>query len=267
MERHVDLTGRQFGLLEAIKRVGRKGKRAVWLCRCQCEREIEIPSNKLTEGKRQLCHRLNHLDPDLPMKVHRLTWASWQSMKSRCIYASDEKAFRNYGGRGIRVCDRWLNDFAVFLADMGERPSAAHSIERKDVNGHYEPGNCVWATVEEQARNRRDTVWVEWKGEQRRLMDVADEVGVSARALRSRLKIGWSLGKAIKTPVRATATGMARMRNRIRKDKPGPDKSPLTLELMRLMTEGADMRSAMDQTGATYAQAYAAHRSLANLGC
>ena len=80
---------------------------------------------------------------------------TWGSIKARC-YNDKHISYKNYGGRGITVCDRWLNSFENFFADMGERPSSKHSIERLDNNLGYTPDNCCWATVVEQRSNRRD---------------------------------------------------------------------------------------------------------------
>src|SRR5205807_2227725 len=81
-------------------------------------------------------------------------WNVWQTMKQRCANQKS-RHFQNYGGRGIRVCRRWLESFANFIGDMGKRPSAKHTLERKEVNGHYQPSNCCWATKLAQANNTR----------------------------------------------------------------------------------------------------------------
>jgi hypothetical protein len=102
-------------------------------------------------------------------------YGCWNNMRLRCTNPND-KVFKHYGGRGISVCERW-ESFENFIADMGKRPSAAHSIEREDVNGNYTPDNCVWATQREQARNRRNTVYIEHEGVSRKLIEVAEETG------------------------------------------------------------------------------------------
>ena len=99
-------------------------------------------------------------------------------------------SFKNYGGRGIVVCERWRNDFAVFLADMGPRPSPAHTIERKKNNGNYEPGNCKWATRGEQLRNTRRTIFVVLDGKRMCLRDAATAKGVSYQAVCGRYRDG-----------------------------------------------------------------------------
>ncbi|WP_284335421.1 hypothetical protein [Comamonas sp. NoAH] len=117
-------------------------------------------------------------------------------MKQRCNYpGSDEYA--NYGGRGIKVCDRWNESFENFLADMGERP-AGHTIERKDTNGHYEPLNCVWATMEQQQRNRRSTILIERNGVTKCVKDWCIELGLNPDRVYGRIRRGATPEEALK---------------------------------------------------------------------
>ena len=116
-------------------------------------------------------------------------------MKTRCSNPND-KHFDEYGGRGIKVCDRWLNSFENFLADMGEKPSPSHSIDRIKVNGNYEPGNCRWATPEEQARNKRDNRLVTYHNETKCVTEWARELGVWHGVLIKRLNSGMSVEQA-----------------------------------------------------------------------
>ncbi len=88
--------------------------------------------------------------------MHPLEYVNWVRMKHRCENHTND-SYAHYGGRGITVCARWQDDFLAFLADMGTRPTKAHSLDRIDVNGHYEPGNVRWATAKEQAQNKRPT--------------------------------------------------------------------------------------------------------------
>lgn len=127
------------------------------------------------------------------------TYKSWDSMLSRCRNPNAQ-GYENYGGRGIKVCDTWL-DFRVFLSDMGVRPSGT-SIDRIDCNKGYEPGNCRWATRIEQARNTRATKNYEMDGRSMCLAAWAEEFGVSQAVVRKRVSVmGWDLRRALTTPV------------------------------------------------------------------
>lgn len=106
----------------------------------------------------------------------------------------------NYGGRGIKVCERWHN-FLNFIEDMGE-PQDGMTLERLDNDGDYESGNCVWAPPGEQARNRRTNLRVDWNGESRIVADVADELGVSRSTVYTRISRGWGIETALTTPIR-----------------------------------------------------------------
>jgi hypothetical protein len=130
----------------------------------------------------------------------------WKGVLDRCLRPRN-RSFRLYGGRGIRVCTRWLR-FDSFLADMGRRPSACHSIERRDRNGHYEPGNCYWATPKEQARNTSRNRWIEIGGRRLTLVEWSEVSGVPATLIQCRLnKLRWDPKRAVFQPrkIRAEA--------------------------------------------------------------
>lgn len=128
------------------------------------------------------------------------TYSTWCSMLRRC-YNSKEKAFPNYGARGIMVCERWRTSFENFLADMGVRPRG-RSLERKDVHGDYEPGNCRWATPVEQANNTRRNRLLTYGGRTQTQTEWARDIGIAHGTLHARLAAGWPLGKALTQPLR-----------------------------------------------------------------
>lgn len=127
----------------------------------------------------------------------------WNGMRARCCNPKNPNYIK-YGARGISVCDRWVNSFEAFLADMGRKPSPAHSIERLDNNGNYEPSNCCWATRKEQANNRRTSRFIEFAGENLTLAQWAEKTGLQLTTLHARLKSGWSVGDALRRPLRAS---------------------------------------------------------------
>lgn len=124
----------------------------------------------------------------MPFKTIPPLYHVWMSMKDRCRNPNC-KAYPDYGGRGIQVCERWLNSYAAFAEDMGDRPPGT-SIERIDNNGHYEPGNCRWATKKEQQRNRRYAVYVTIEGTRYRAIELADLAGVKTDTIVERAARG-----------------------------------------------------------------------------
>lgn len=203
-----DITGQKFGELTVIERCARNDVRryAVWRCRCSCGVEVDVSGGLLRAGLKTRCnvngHSLSNRAGTASVRGDERyrEYRSWCRMRERC-HNPRNKGYASYGGRGITVCDRW-SDFEAFYADMGPRPSLRHSIDRIDVNGNYEPENCRWATATEQSRNCRDTIYVEDGGKRVPLADVAEQNGINLSVLYGRLKMGWSLEKALTTPKR-----------------------------------------------------------------
>jgi hypothetical protein len=202
------MIGQRFGRLvvEAREQVERKG--SWWRCRCDCGAHTVAITAKLRNGHKRSCGCLK--DENWRDATHGLhgtpEHSVWEGIKRRCLMPS-EKAFPHYGGRGVRISDAWRDDFAAFLAHVGPRPSATHSIERIDVNGHYEPGNVRWATPAEQARNKRNNRSISLDGETRILVEWCEVYGISPKNVVARERIGWSIEDAIKTPVRSASRG------------------------------------------------------------
>lgn len=156
-----DLTDGLFGRWRVIRRAGSTRNHIVtWLCKCECGNEKVVRSDILNNGQSQSCGCLNSEISAKHNRKHGYSnisspeYFAWCGMKARCNSPTN-KDYHNYGGRGIKVCQRWLANFENFLIDMGLRPADGLSLERMDVNGNYEPTNCVWATATEQIRNRR----------------------------------------------------------------------------------------------------------------
>lgn len=197
------MEGQVFGRWTVIGPVTRADRYRYWLCRCQCGTERAVFERSLRRGLSRSCGCIvkeGWARPD--KRTHGMsttpTFESWRSMKSRCHRRTD-RSFAEYGGRGITVCAAWLT-FEGFLADMGERPKGT-TLERIDVNGHYEPGNCVWATAKEQGRNKRNSQFLTIEGHTLLLMDWAAAAGIGVSTIRERLRRhGWCELDAVFVP-------------------------------------------------------------------
>lgn len=126
----------------------------------------------------------------------RLLRYIWRSMIQRCT-DKDFKTYRHYGGRGVSICNRWLESFEAFMDDVGPRPSRKHSLDRIDNSGNYEPGNVRWATRTEQLRNTRRTRLLTFGGETHCLSAWSEKLGIDKRTIHSRLKAGWTVEQAL----------------------------------------------------------------------
>lgn len=199
MPAFLDLTGQTFGRWTVIERAPNRGRHVCWLCRCECGNTGIVISSNLTSGISRSCGCL-HIDT---ITTHNNTGtpehAAWNAMKSRC-YTKSNVGYPYYGGRGIAVCERWRNSFENFLADMGHKPTPAHSLDRIDPNGDYCPENCRWAVLETQANNRRDNRFLTFNGKTQTVAQWAREVGLNKNALISRLEWGWPIEDALTWP-------------------------------------------------------------------
>ena len=154
-----DLTGKQFGRLTVIERAPNNGKRTMWLCRCSCGTEKIINAHKLKSGNTVSCgcRRAEGLGDF--MRTHGMTetrlYGIWSKMKGRCLCPTNE-SYNAYGGRGIRICDEWADDFMAFYNwAISNGYAETLSIDRIDNDGNYCPDNCRWITFEENARKQR----------------------------------------------------------------------------------------------------------------
>lgn len=176
-------------------------------CRCVCGREKSVWQNDLRHGgslgckscqitQRNLRHGHTIRQPD-GSSINTPEYRAWSHMIGRCEDPKDSR-YADYGGRGIRVCDRWRSDARNFLADMGPRPSARHSLDRINNDGPYDPANCRWATRTEQANNRRNNRFVTAQGMRLTVADWARRTGIQAATICARMdKLGWSPERAV----------------------------------------------------------------------
>ena len=199
--RAVDITGQTFQYLTAVKPVGSGKGGVMWECLCKCGKTTNATAKNLRSGNTKSCGCLNSEKVVARNKAGALhgmtktrTWISWDSMIQRCTNP-EHKSFDDYGGRGIKVCPAWLNEFSAFYKDMGERP-AGKTLDRIDTNGNYEPGNCRWATPTEQSNNRLNNRVIEFDGRKQTVAEWARELGMSRQTLRHRL-INWSIEDAL----------------------------------------------------------------------
>ena len=197
---HIGKTYNSLTVLSTyMKQVSPDRRRRYAICRCVCGNVYEGRLCQITNGDRISCgcKRKTHINLDL----NKREYSSWYNMKERC-YTIDNINYKNYGGRGIKVCDRWLNSFENFIEDMGERPEGT-SIDRIDNNGNYEPSNCKWSTQKEQMRNFRKNVYVTYKRKKVLLIELCEKHNISYSRVYNRIFThGWDIDKALTTSIR-----------------------------------------------------------------
>lgn len=199
----VDLSGHRFNRLTVL-RADRRGNQLVWVCQCVCGGTVTLRTARITGSRpTRSCGCLQRETVSAIRTTHGRSrtylYRTWSMIIQRCRVTTNP-AYPDYGGRGITVCDRWASSFADFAADVGHRPSAAHTIDRIDNDRGYEPGNVRWATRAEQARNRRSNRWITANGETRTLAEWIARSGLAATTIERRLKRGWPPADAVLTP-------------------------------------------------------------------
>jgi len=206
-------TGERFGRWVVLGLAGYDGKHRRWRVRCDCGAEHTRQAASIVTGSSTQCVTCSAREVAaaraLPVPSRdehgerRPEWRAWRGMIARCSDPTLRFWYR-YGGRGIRVCERWETSFAAFYGDVGPRPGPGYSIDRVDNDGDYEPGNVRWATALEQARNTRRNIVLEIDGRSQCLAAWAAERGVQPQFISNRLRRGWSVREAVMAPKGAT---------------------------------------------------------------
>lgn len=204
--------GDRFGRLTVIAGPTIEGRqRRYFHCRCDCGIQKSINRDNLVGGRTKSCGCIRSETSAAhckSMTKHGESrgcseYYSWRGMRRRCLNRTD-KAFKYYGGRGIKICERWASSYEAFIQDMGRKPSPRHSIERKNNDGNYEPGNCVWALPIDQNNNRRGNHLLTVDGETLTVTQWARRVNLSDNIIFNRLRAGYSDIEAVKTPKRGS---------------------------------------------------------------
>lgn len=216
--RAYDMTGQRFGRLVAIEATGKRNlaNNRIWLFKCDCGEMSERDGYDVRRGKFSACQKCGAGKIGLANVTHGKSGTEefriWTNIQTRC-YNQKSISYPSYGGRGITMCDRWRGSFQAFLDDVGRRPPGT-SIDRQDNDGNYEPGNCKWATTEEQANNRRTNIRVTIGQETKTLSQWASQSGLPAPMVIKRHSVGYREGDLLqphkKGPILVTINGLTR---------------------------------------------------------
>ena len=187
----IDLTGQRFGRLVAIKAVGKdKGKHILWECRCDCGKTTNVSTTKLTLGRTKSCGCWREERTKTHGKRDTRLYSIWAHMKQRCSNPNVER-YPRYGGRGIKVCQEWADDFETFyIWAMANGYQDGLQIDRIDNDGDYKPENCRWVTVKDQCENKSTNIYIEYGGERHTLQEWVQITGIPLSTAYSRYKAG-----------------------------------------------------------------------------
>ena len=194
----VDIKGQKFGRWTVLDKDNPKKSSTMWKCICDCGSAKSVNGKSLRRGLSTSCGCFN-TEKARAQGTHGQAgrengnketpeYRIWGGMKKRCSNPKAQR-YENYGGRGIRVCDRW-HSFLNFFEDMGARPSTKHSLERNDNNGNYEPNNCRWATVKEQANNTTRNIILDIDGVKMTLVEASSHFGISYSSVYRKVQSG-----------------------------------------------------------------------------
>ena len=209
MGKALELTGQRFGKLVAIERCGEdRHGHAKWLCLCDCGKETIAFGSLLKNGNTQSCgcYRLARISSHNLSKNKLYT--EWWGIKTRC-FNEKFKHYKDYGGRGITVCDLWKNSFDAFYEYVSRLPHFGEdgfTLNRIDNDGNYEPNNVEWADKITQANNKRNNRLLTHNGKTQTVAKWANETGIMSSVIIKRLNLGWSVDKVLSTPVRQYKT-------------------------------------------------------------
>lgn len=205
-----DITGQKFGRLTVIKRVENRNSKVYYLCRCDCGNEKVVNGANIKNGTVRSCGCLHDEEATKRILSYNTTHSGsktrlyriWRGMKQRCYYPQALN-YKNYGGRGISVCDEWRDNFSTFYDwAIANGYNDTLTIDRIDVNGNYEPRNCRWATRTEQSHNKTNTKLYTYNGEVATLDIFALKYNIHKDTIKQRIeRFGWSINKAIETPL------------------------------------------------------------------
>jgi len=190
------MSGQRFGFLTAICAERSDGKSMWWSCKCDCGSTKSIRGSYLRSGHTQSCgcqrQRNTRKHGNASRSGRTVEYRAWQSMISRCTNRNFSQ-FKDYGGRGIAVCQAWMESFDRFLVDVGYRPSTYHTLGRINNDGNYEPGNVEWQTRKAQQNNRRDSLFIDFNGRRMTAQQWSDELGVPRSTIIRRSERGVAL--------------------------------------------------------------------------
>lgn len=180
MSQLINIIGNTYNKLTVIEYIGQ----SKWKCLCNCGNYTEVRGFDLKRNHTKSCGCLAEKNALKHGKRNSKEYNSWRAMKDRCYNTSNLK-YKDYGGRGIEICNRWLESFENFLEDMGEKPKG-YSIDRIDNNGNYTPENCRWRSSKEQSYNKRNTLIIEHNNELRNLSEWSQILNIPYNTLKSR---------------------------------------------------------------------------------